>query len=99
MLAQRGEREADAMRKLLGDQRTRIEGLIRKAEPTAQLTLLFPDEAERRQVQDDRRAWDRRLEALARELITEPDRVRAGYATIASRVEPVGIAYLWPATA
>lgn len=99
MLAQRGEREADAMRKLLADQRTRIAGLIRKAEPADQLTLLFPDEAERRQVQDDRRAWERRLEALAREEASEPARVLAGYATVASRVEPVGIAYLWPATA
>lgn len=99
MLAQRGEREAEAMRKLLADQRARIAGLIRKAEPGNQLTLLFPDEAERRQVQDDRRAWKRRLEALTREEADEPARVLAGYATAASRVEPVGIAYLWPATA
>lgn len=99
MLAQRGEREAEAMRKLLADQRARITGLIRKAEPGNQLTLLFPDEAERRQVQDDRRAWERRLEALTREEADEPARVLAGYATAASRVEPVGIAYLWPATA
>ena len=87
------------MRKLLADQRTRIAALIRKAEPTDQLSLLFPDEAERRQVQDDFRAWERRLEALTREETAEPARVLAGYATVASRVEPVGIAYLWPATA
>jgi hypothetical protein len=99
LLAQRGEREAEGMRRLLSDQRARITNLIRKAEPVDQLTLSFPDEAERRQVQDDRRAWDRRLDALAREEAEEPDRVRAGYATVAWRVEPVGIAYLWPATA
>ena len=99
LLAQRGEREAEGMRRLLADQRARIAALIRKAEPPDQLTLLFPDEAERRQVQDDRRAWDRRLAALAREEAEEPERVRAGYATVAWRVEPVGIAYLWPATA
>jgi len=99
MLAQRGGREAEAMRKLLADQRTRIAGLIRKAEPADQLTLLFPDERERQQMKDDRRAWEHRLEALAREEASEPARVLAGYATVASRVEPVGIAYLWPATA
>ena len=99
LLAQRGEREAEGMRRLLSDQRARITNLIRKAEPVDQLTLSFPDEAERRQVQDDRRAWDRRLDALAREEAEEPNRVRAGYATVAWRVEPVGIAYLWPATA
>ena len=99
LLAQRGEREAEGMRRLLTDQRARIANLIRKAQPADQLSLSFPDEAERRQVQDDRRAWDRRLDALAREEAEEPDRVRAGYATVAWRVEPVGIAYLWPATA
>ncbi len=99
LLAQRSARETEAMRKLLADQRARITTLFRKAEPVDQLSLLFPDEAERRQVLDDRRAWERRLEALAREEIAEPERVRAGYATVAARVEPVGIAYLWPATA
>jgi hypothetical protein len=99
LLAQRGEREAEGMHRLLTDQRARIATVIRKAEPADQLTLSFPDEAERRQVQDDRRAWDRRLDALEREEAEEPDRVRAGHATIAWRVEPVGIAYLWPATA
>lgn len=99
LLAQRAEREAEGMRRLLTDQRTRIANLIRKAEPADQLTFSFPDEAERRQIQDDRRAWDRRLDALVREEVEEPERVRAGYATVAWRVEPLGIAYLWPVTA
>ena len=87
------------MRRLLVDQRSRILKLIQKAEPPDQLTLMFPDEQERRQVQDDRRAWDRRLTALVKEEAEEPNRVRAGYTTVASRIEPVGIAYLWPGTA
>ena len=87
------------MRRLITDQRARILKLIEKAEPQDQLTLLFPDEQERRQVQDDRRAWDRRLAALVKEEAEQPALVRAGYATVASRIEPVGIAYLWPRTA
>lgn len=98
-LARRAESEAEGMRRLLADQRGRILKLIQKAEPQDQLVLLFPDEQERRQVQDDRRAWEKRLAALTKEEAEEPDRVRAGYTTVASRIEPVGIAYLWPGTA
>jgi hypothetical protein len=98
-LAQRAEREGEGMRRLLADQKARILKLIQKAEPPDQLTFMFPDELERRQVQDDRRAWSRRLAVLEKEIAAEPERVRNGYATVASRIEPVGIAYLWPETA
>ena len=98
-LARRAETEAEGMRRLITDQRARILKLIQKAEPQDQMILMFPDEQERRQVQDDRRAWDRRLAALVKEEAEQPELVRAGYATVASRIEPVGIAYLWPRTA
>ena len=39
-----------------------------------------------------------RLRALDTEIATEPDRVREAYRVRASRVEPVGLVYLWPAT-
>ena len=98
-LNSRGEREAADMLRLIADQRGRIEAAIARAEPTDQLSLLFPDEAERRQVLDDRRAWDTRLAKLGREAADLPDRIREGYRVLASRVESIGIAYLWPAGA
>ena len=33
-----------------------------------------------------------------RDLKTEPDRIRAFYEVRAKRVEPIGLAYLWPDT-
>jgi hypothetical protein len=95
-LNSRGEREAADMLRLIVDQRGRIEAAIARAEPTRQLSLLFPDEAARRQVLDDRRAWVTRLAKLGREAGDLPDRIREGYRVVASRIEPIGIAYLWP---
>ena len=37
-------------------------------------------------------------EAAYRELVTEPERIRSVYEVRAQRIEPVGIAYLWPVT-
>ena len=96
LLAQRAERESAEMSRLLTEQRSRIEAGLRDAEGPAQLTLMFPDERERRERQADQRAWGRRLEAITREIEVEPTRIRDGYDVRASRVEPVGIAYLWP---
>jgi hypothetical protein len=47
----------------------------------------------------DRRYWPTRLAAIERELIDEPARIRAAYGVQASRVEPVGLVYLWPVSA
>jgi len=52
--------------------------------------------ADRRQLDDDRRAWDRRLGRIGDELETEPRRIREGYEVRAARLDPVGIVYLWP---
>lgn len=95
-LTLRGEREAADMLRLIEDQRGRIEAAIARAEPTDQLSLLFPDESARRQVLDDRRAWHARLAKLGREAADLPDSIREGYRVVASRIEPIGIAYLWP---
>jgi hypothetical protein len=40
----------------------------------------------------------RRLEAIDRELSTEPDELRALYQIRLNRLEPVGLVYLWPTT-
>jgi hypothetical protein len=93
-LAARGEKEAREMVEILQSQRTRIETAFAKtADP--QLTLEWDDES-RRQLEADRRHWQKRLHALEGEIIREPARIRAGYDIKANRVEPVGIVYLWP---
>ena len=38
-----------------------------------------------------------RLASLDAEIAMEPDRVREAYRVRASRLEPVGLVYLWPA--
>ena len=94
-LAERAEVESRSMTQLLERQRKRIadaagnEGL--------QMELEF-DQAERRQREADRRAWARRLEAIESELETEPQRIADTYAVQATRVDPLGLVYLWPRT-
>jgi hypothetical protein len=39
-----------------------------------------------------------RLDQLAGEIDSEPDRIRRTYDIKAARLEPVGLAYLWPVT-
>ena len=56
------------------------------------------DEEERRQLEANKRYWARRLAMLDEELRTEPDRIRAVYEVKATRMEPVGVVYLWPIT-
>lgn len=95
-LQHRGRREAAEMQRLIAEQRHRITAAIQKAAPPDQLALVFPDEAARRQMLDDRRAWDLRLAKLDQEEADLPARIRDGYRVAAARIEPVGIAYLWP---
>ena len=42
---------------------------------------------------------DAQLEAIAKETRDEPKRIRALYKVQATRIEPVGIVYLWPLSA
>ena len=92
-LTERGRVEADALLKLLRDQRDRI-GKAEAVPDDAQLTLFRDDEAEQRR--RDRAHWRRKLTSLDAQIDTEPVRVRERYAVRASRVELVGLVYLWP---
>ncbi|MFH1469400.1 MAG: DISARM system SNF2-like helicase DrmD [Pseudomonadota bacterium] len=95
-LTQRAEAEALEMAGILRDQRARIEARQRAlAEEERQQRLAF-DPEELRQLTADRRHWAERLLAIATELEREPERVRQSYAVKATRVEPVGLVYLWP---
>lgn len=97
-LRQRGEQEATDLRTTIEQQQRRVrEHLERSRSEYVQLTLDYSPE-EKRQFDLDRRAWEQRLETFERDLATEPQRVRAFYEVRASRVEPVGLIYVWPET-
>ncbi len=92
-LAARGEAEAASLRRLLEAQRDRVTKA--EAEPDDPQLALF-DDAEAEQRRRDRRHWRGKLERLAHDIVAEPERVRSGYAVAATRIETVGLVYLWP---
>jgi hypothetical protein len=98
LLTERGAAEAKAMREILETQRKHITDVVAQHSKTdPQLRLGFADD-ELRQLESNRRYWDKRLQRLEAELKTEPDRIRDLYQVKATRIEPVGIVYLWPET-
>ena len=92
-LAERGESEAKQMLKILEEQQRHIENTKR-----TQSQQTFDFEADRRQREEERRGWDRRLAELPTEMRNEPNRIREVYQIQAKRIEPVGLVYLWPET-
>ncbi len=97
-LRERGEKEAKAMHDILTSQQKRVEETAaRYAGRNIQAELQF-DEAEVRQLEANRRHWAKRLDAIDRELEMEPGRIRDLYEIQAQRIEPIGLAYLWPIT-
>jgi superfamily II DNA or RNA helicase len=98
LLEKRGQAEAKAMREVLEEQRKRIEATVVRHRDPSQPILVGLAEDERRQLEANRRHWDKRLAAIDRELEVEPARIQDLYRIQATRVEPVGLAYLWPVT-
>jgi hypothetical protein len=95
-LKKRGEREEKDLRETLERQRERVrEELVKHEGEFQQLTLGF-NEDERRQIEADMRSWRNRLEQFDRDLRQEPQRIREFYEVRATRIEPVGLVYLWP---
>jgi SNF2 family DNA or RNA helicase len=92
-LANRGTKEAAEMKNILEEQQTRI---LKCQEESKAVQLSLPFIEEQRQLDADRRHWEKRLQAIATELISEPARIEAAYKVKAVRVEPVGVIYLWP---
>lgn len=99
LLAERGEKEANAMVEILERQRKQIESTLSSVE-SQQMSIEFRGwkESERKQLEADKRHWQRRLSAIDEELVTEPKRIRESYENKADRIDPVGIVYLWPVT-
>lgn len=95
-LAERGQIEADSLRKILEDQRKRVQAELGRSD-TQQLTFEFSEE-ERRQYDSNRKYWQRWLENVDGDLKREPSRIKDSYEVSTHRIEPVGMAYLWPVT-
>lgn len=93
-LKDRGRVESESLRKVLEDQKKRVEKELGQSEST-QLTFGFNEE-EKRQLDLNRRYWQRWLKNVDDDLQTEPDRVRSFYKITSFRLEPIGLAYLWP---
>ncbi len=94
-LAQRSETERNSMIDLLESQRRRIIEAVSKDDRQMMFDFV---EAERRQREAERCAWMQRLDAIERELETEPARIADSYRVRAVRVDPLGLVYLWPRT-
>jgi superfamily II DNA or RNA helicase len=92
-LQRRGNEEAAAMLRILETQRKQIEA---KQRADSQLVFESMAEEDRRQREAEHRFQTERLNRLPEELANEPDRIRAIYQVQATRVEPVGLVYLWP---
>lgn len=95
-LKERGRKESQAMREILETQKRRVAETAAKYHDP-QLTLDL-DVEEKRQVESNRRHWEKRLGTLEKELEVEPQRVLGFYDVRARRLEPVGLVYLWPVT-
>ena len=98
LLADRGDREAKELHETLLKQRKRVKAELERHEAEAHQLALDLDADDRRQLQANKRAWKLRLDQFERDLKTEPQRIRDFYRVRASRVEPVGLVYLWPET-
>lgn len=92
-LDSRAAKEASDMRAILEDQQRRVASTY---EGSRQMRL--PIEEEAKQLEANRRHWERRLVSLEAELRSEPERIRHTYDVTTERVEPLGVAYLWPVT-
>ena len=95
LLSKRGDQEALLMRGILEKQQKHIRD---KRAKDAEKSLFDEIEEIKRQMEAERRAWERRLESLDCELVKEPERIRNMFAVKAQRIEPVGLVYLWPVT-
>jgi hypothetical protein len=95
-LAERGKAEADSIRRILEEQRKRVNAELGRSDEY-QLLLGFNEE-ERRQLASNKRYWQRWLENVDGDLMREPARIIDFYRVASARIEPVGLAYLWPVT-
>jgi len=94
-LKKRGDDEAESIRRVLDDQKRRVLNELGRYDQTQ---LLLSLDLEKRQLESNRRYWDKWLANVEGDLQREPVRVRKFYEVASFRIEPVGLAYLWPVT-
>ena len=92
LLSVRADKEATDLARLIQERRNRI---MSTQKESAQLELAFAGD-ELKQLRAERKHWEKRLIELDAELRDEPARLRASYAVQSSRIEPIGLVYLWP---
>lgn len=97
LLAERGRIEADELKRILEQQRRRVLEEIDRTD-TLQLPLQLGDDTERRQLESNRRYWDKWLANVEDDFQREPARILEFYRVATARIEPIGLAYLWPVT-
>ncbi len=99
LLLKRGQAESAAMSDLLEDQKRRIEKELATYRRKTEQELFegFADD-ERRTLEANRRSWEEWLVNVEGDIAREPQRIRDFYAVRSRRLEPIGIAYLWPET-
>lgn len=103
-LHQRAESEVAGLVNILMEQRKRVETELQKAQGEDWLQQPLPlddeirkqEELERRQRKADIKYWNDWLKNVDGDLKREPDRIRDFYSVKSSRIEPLGIVYLWP---
>jgi superfamily II DNA or RNA helicase len=96
-LSDRARIESEEMTRILEAQRNRVLKTLEKTEGNPDQLELFTVVEERRQVEDNMRYWRKWLSGVEEDLRTEPARIAEFYDVKTTRVEPVGIVYLWPA--
>lgn len=97
----RAREEADSMKRILETQRDKIKEKMKQAdkEYRDQGQMLFDfEQREKDQVEADRKFWVRRLPQVEEEIRSEPTRILNQYQVKTSRIEPIGLVYLWPVT-
>lgn len=94
-LAERGHAESQSMLRILEEQKKRV---AEQAGRAAQLQLDLFNDQEKRQFESNRRYWQRWLENVEGDIQREPARIMDFYTVASFRIEPIGLAYLWPVT-
>ncbi len=86
------------MEEVLTAQEERLRAQMQAVESPQLSLALGPFVEEKKQLEADKRHWQKRVLQLEGERRTEPARIRRSYEVRARRVEPVGVVYLWPVT-
>ena len=97
-LRKRGEDEAKGLRETLERQQSRVRAELEKHEAQLEQMTLGFNAQEKRELETNMRAWRIRLGQFDNDIGREPARIRRFYEVRATRIEPVGLVYLWPDT-